>query len=121
MTLDPTEGERLKQKALVQVYSASDPAWNWQAVLAGKTVARENNEFTADDIWERLEKAGVSSPKEPRAMGPIMRALETAGICSITDRTIPSARPGRHRGSVRVWKSNIYVSKQSQYSLSDFF
>lgn len=59
--------------------------------------------ITTDDVWEALNKVGIASPPEPRAMGGAMRQAASRGLIAPTDQFELSKRPACHRRPVKVW------------------
>ncbi len=56
---------------------------------------------STDDIWGAVISAGI--PKEPRAMGALMRRLQKAGVIYPLNKWVPSVRYACHSRPVRVW------------------
>lgn len=94
-------GEEALYRAL-QLHEMASAEWIEQALEAVKHVSSERDEFTTDDLWPY-----VSMPKEPRAMGAVMRAAVKAGYCTPTDRTVKSERKECHARPLRVWRSEL--------------
>lgn len=62
--------------ALANVEQGSDPVWVSLATDTVLNLAREGEPFTTDDVWDHLAERGVEQPREPRALGPIMKSLQ---------------------------------------------
>lgn len=76
----------------------------WYAAV-NKIVTRlalVNDEFTADDVWEKLPD-DLRGMADPRSLGPILKRMEKAKVIKATKRYVPSRR--RRGAPVRVWKS----------------
>jgi hypothetical protein len=82
--------------------------WRGLAMWAMERAARQQKDFTADDIWAILEIAQVPQPREPSAMGPVLREGRARGYCVSTNRTRESRRPAAHRRPLRVWQSKFF-------------
>ncbi|WP_236124277.1 hypothetical protein, partial [Pseudomonas cichorii] len=80
-------------------------SWSERAYAAVCQVARENLEFTPDDIWA----TGLEKPVEARALGPVMRRASQNKLIEKTGRSRPTTQPESHGTDVTVWKSNIYI------------
>lgn len=93
-------GEQLAAEAIERVERNADADWIEAAYMAVVRIAAVRAAFTTDQVW-----AEVGSPREPRAMGAVMRRANREGICKPTDRTRASARPENHARPVRVWES----------------
>jgi len=65
-------------------------------------LARVNDEFTADDVWERVPEE-LQGMADPRTLGPIMKKAEKSKVIKATKRYVTSRR--RRGAPVRVWKS----------------
>lgn len=95
------EGEAALYRAL-QLHETASAEWIETALEAVERVSFEREEFTTDDLWPY-----VTPPKEPRAMGAVMRAAVKAGYCTPTDRTVKSERKECHSRPLRVWRSEL--------------
>jgi len=69
--------------------------------------ARPGGTITADDVWIALEQNANDMPREPSALGPVMRAGKKAGWMTATNRTIESVRPTQHCKPLRIWESTF--------------
>jgi hypothetical protein len=74
--------------------------WVEAALDAVKYVAETAREFTSDDLWDH-----ITQPREPRALGAVMRNAQKLGYIKATDRWTPSERVECHGRPVRVWAS----------------
>lgn len=90
-------------EAINRVHANADKQWLKAAHSAVIEIASRQQFFSTDDIWN----TGLSSPREPRAMGAVMREAVRLGICMATDRTIRSTRPECHKRPIQVWRSRI--------------
>lgn len=87
-------------EALERVERGSDLEWvkAAESVLAAK--AASGVPFTSDDLWYELAARGVESPREPRALGPIVqRALRAE---TIRQEGYATSRR-RHRAVIRSY------------------
>lgn len=104
MEFDKPKAEAAREVALDQTGKAADRDWFHRAVEAVHTVARARATFTTDDLW-----AHVEMPREPRAMGAVMRVARLAKWCEASDRTVKSARVKCHARPLRIWNSLLKV------------
>jgi hypothetical protein len=102
--LDVAEAQRRRDAAIERAYSGAGEEWKRAASWAIYTVALENRFLTGDEVWA----SGLPKPHEPRALGPMMKRAEKAGILRNTDENVSSAAPTRHRGAHYKWESLIY-------------
>lgn len=102
---DPVLAEEKKGVALLKVERGANSEWKAAAFLAVQKTARLSTSFTADDVWENLP-AGYST-KDKRAMGPVMKRAQGAGLISPTSHFVKSRRVTCHQMPRRVWKSEI--------------
>jgi len=58
--------------------------------------------ITSDDIWRVVKHAGI--PREPRAMGALMRRLQRSGVIAPMNVWTPSTRRECHSRPVRWWR-----------------
>ncbi len=85
--------------ALDRVEAGSPDGWMELAAKAVRQVAGEKRYFTTDDIWKVLEK-----PREPRALGALMRRMAVAGFIKKTGQYVPTAQVLRHSAPIAVWE-----------------
>lgn len=73
--IEPTLDEALAQRdeAMGRAERGTDEAWRAEADHAVNTLARGFTTFTADDVWFELARRQVEPPREPRALGPVLR------------------------------------------------
>lgn len=81
-TLEQARQER--DASLDQVERGTDPDWANQAeAVVLDLAARERDgyagEFSGDEVWHALKAREVPAPREPRALGPILKRLTNAG------------------------------------------
>jgi hypothetical protein len=88
-----------RDEAVDRVERNADDGWNARAL---ETVRRipSGTLFTSDDLWGD----GLDEPREPRALGAVMRAAQRGGLAVPTDSYRPSDRPVCHRNPKRVWR-----------------
>jgi len=102
LTHSVTEG------AIDRVDEAADPEWKVGAEYCLLLVCERLSIFTADDVWEELDAAGIEWPHEPSALGPIMRTGKANGWANSTNYTRECKRPKAHRKPQRVWESLVF-------------
>lgn len=98
------------EAAIDKVDEAASAEWKAKAFVAVARVCERYEEFTTDTVWALLDAQGTAIPREPRAMGAIMRKAVTAGLCLPTDRTSKSVRVECHRRPLQVWRSKTAES-----------
>ncbi len=103
---DKKLGDLLKEVAIARVATAHSK-WVDVAMVAVRIIAERRGEFTTDAVWHVLERAGIVTAIEPRAMGAAMRRASREGVCVPTPRTSKSVRPACHRRPLQVWRSLI--------------
>jgi hypothetical protein len=96
------------EEAIARAEAGTLRRWRELAIWATERAAQLHEEFTADDIWTILETAQVAPPREPSAMGPILREGRARGYCTSTNKTRESRRPKAHRRPLRVWASTFF-------------
>lgn len=105
--IDIEEARARRDRAIDQVEVNSTPSWRTHAYRAICMVADRQDEFTTDDVWLVLHEMGVESPREPRALGAVMRRASHDGVISATNKIEQSARPVCHAAPKRVWRSTV--------------
>lgn len=59
---------------------------------------------TSDDVWAAVGEFTVAQPREPRAMGAVLRRLQRFGYLKPLKKWQPSTRACCHGRPVRVWR-----------------
>ena len=90
------------ERAVERAAKGMDSEWAAMAHDAVREVCRTHLHFTTDEVWGVLDAARCPAPREPRAMGAIMRQAVREGLCVVTDEYRPSKR--RHRAPIRVYR-----------------
>lgn len=103
--LNPAESRRLTEEAIARVDQHADPSWKYAALRTLLAVARALPTFTPDDVWTW----GLPRPREPRALGPVMRLAERRGWMEPTGEFVRSKIPTQHQNPIRVYRSLIYT------------
>ena len=85
----------------------ADPEWWGAALDIGRQLARTRAEFTTDPIWALLRERGLSTP-EPKAMGAVVKKLQSLGIVEPTGRIVNSVSKVGHHRAIQVWRSLLY-------------
>lgn len=101
---DQPTPQQVTDAAIEQVDAAADPEWKRAASAAVFAIATAQPTFTADDIWRRVDK-----PREPSALGPVLRQCAALGIIQKTDRVQKSERPEAHQKPLPVWRSLVHT------------
>jgi len=107
LTLDGMDAPSAKIIALHKVESHADPHWMASARAEVDAVAFLYDEFSTDAVWERLANHDVPEPREPRAMGAIMRKAALDGVIEATNRYEQSSREVNHQRPVMIWRSCV--------------
>jgi hypothetical protein len=100
---DLAEARAARDKAIAQAVENAPDEWLAQANRAVLSVAWRLHEFTADDIWA----TGLPQPREPRALGGVLKALAKSGVIAKTGRFQSTARVRRHAAPVAIWRSLV--------------
>lgn len=107
LSLDGFDAPSAKIVAITRVESNADPHWMASARAELETVARLHDEFSTDAVWERLANHDTPLPREPRAMGAIMRKAARDGLIEPTGRYTESSREVNHQRPVMIWRSLV--------------
>jgi hypothetical protein len=95
-----------RDEALVRVEAGTDPNWAMMAEESVARLARSGEPFSSDDVWEALSFLQVEAPREPRAMGPVMRRMIMDNVITATGFAVSRRR---HGGTVRMYGSAVPV------------
>lgn len=98
-----------REAAIDRVEANADSEWADRALDAVRAVARRKATFIVDEVWQELGE----EPKEPRAMGAVIRRAASEGVIVATPKYEPSERVTAHRNPRRVWQSLILVQEIS--------
>lgn len=98
-----TQGDLLRDAALEQVEANADAEWIAAAKAVVWALIKLGEPFTSDHIWRGLDERGVGKPREPRALGAVLRAAAKAGYIQSTGEWFKSERPENHSRPVAVW------------------
>ncbi len=97
----PATAQAETTEAVERVERGTDDDWAKAATEALTYLARTSTEpFSTDDAWVLLEEMEVPPPREPRAMGPVVRRLTAAHVLK-ADGYAASVR--RHQTPVRTY------------------
>lgn len=98
-----------RDQAMGQAQQGTDPDWETKATTAVRDLATASQDgtmatrgFTPDDVWVLLEERRVPPPREPRALGPILKRAARAGHIRAVGFT-ESTR--RHGAPVRIYEA----------------
>lgn len=75
-----TDAVRERDAAMAQVASGTDQVWAALAQEAVNDLAASGRIFSSDDVWDTLVERRVAVPREPRALGPIMKRSIASGV-----------------------------------------
>ncbi len=88
-------------KARAEFMRTADASWQLETIEVVRRLAGELLDFTTDEVWGRLEHP----PREPRQLGPLMRACERERIIERTGEFRSSIRQINHGRPQAVWRS----------------
>jgi hypothetical protein len=94
-----SEATAQRDAAIAQVDANADDEWKRYALGFIAEMSADMDEFTTDDLWD----AGLIKPREPRALGPVMRRAAKRGLIATTGEF----RKSRYRNCapLPVWAS----------------
>ena len=98
--LDFAESVRQRDTALARVEAHADDSWLARARAVVLSVSASRTEFTSDDLWS----AGLPKPREPRALGAVLRELARQGLIESTGRFVRTTQVSRHAAPILVWR-----------------
>lgn len=115
---DDDAGVQARELALQRVEENADAEWLADARSAVRNLAERVERFTTDRVWYVLDRSGAEPPREPRALGAVMRAAVREGWITPTDEHRESKRAANHRRPVRVWRSLLCDDEATRRGLS---
>lgn len=101
----PTQVARARKqrdRAVERVESNADDLWKAEAWSFMLRFCEEHELVHVDDLWD----AGLPTPREARALGPLMMRARKAGLIAPTGQSRPSVRS--HLSSKPLWRSLVY-------------
>lgn len=98
-------------EAIARVEAAAYQSWIFKARRAVRFLARQNAEFTSEEVWALLAQHNIDPPREPRAMGAVFRTMKAAGVIKSTGIYRAGSRVESHGRPVMVWRSLEGVNK----------
>lgn len=101
--LDIIASQEAADKAIDQVGAHADPRWVATVYSIITELAFKGEGFTTDQVWDVLDRSGIESPDEPRALGAVFRQACQDGLIRATGEYRPSARPVCHASPKRIW------------------
>jgi hypothetical protein len=99
-----TDATEARDEALDHVERGADPEWLRAARVAVGVLADQGRQFSADDVWALLDGAGVDRPREPRALGPVIKAAVQSGRI-VRVGWANSSRASRHAAPIAHYRS----------------
>lgn len=103
---DVSDAEVAKQQGIDRAERGAPRRWLDQALLCVRVLAERQATLTADDLWGLIDQ-----PREPRALGAVMRAATAKGLVRATSEWRLSKRGACHRRPLRVWESLIVQAR----------
>ena len=107
LTFDGMDAPSAKIIAIAKVERNADPAWIVSARAEVDFLAHVHDEFTTDAVWQRLDNHDTPAPREPRALGAVMRKAAVDGLIASTGRYQQSEREECHNRPVAIWCSLV--------------
>ena len=99
----------------IQIHSrpSTERRWLKEAFGIMLRVARRNQQFTMDDIWEELDKAYAKGTlpdidMDHRILGPMLRHLVREDLIESSGYYVKSVRTGGGSRPITIWTSLIY-------------
>jgi hypothetical protein len=102
--------ERAKQQGIETAYQYANLDWKNIASKAVTKCAMELPEFSTNEVWEEINKTGVTTHTN-RALGAIMQAAARSGMIKKVGYVGSKLA---HASPVTLWQSNIYKPKSRQ-------
>ena len=93
-----------KIAAIRRVREHADPAWLAQAYSAIQHLCAQRFSFSSDDVWAALDARNVPAPREPRALGAVMRQAARDGLLAASGTYVQSEREACHNRPVMQWE-----------------
>lgn len=113
--LDIDQARAARDEAIERGAVNASPTWKEAFYTALVHVARSEQSFTADEVWEKLaELPHVPNTVDNRAAGGVVMRARRNGIIKVTDQAKPSRRKHCHMMLTRVYESRVYGKAQTE-------
>ncbi len=99
-------GRLARDQAVERVDEHADPDWKVKVLKVIYELVLRRLDLISDDVWDAL--GGEPSPRERRAMGPMMQVAAKKGWIEPTEQMRQAHRGVNHARPQRVWRSLIY-------------
>jgi hypothetical protein len=98
-----------REDAIKRVDAAAQQQWKNAAIMCLRWCAEQYDEFTADEVWEKLEASFPDvSTHEPAALGPRFRDAARRGwISKVPGRMRSHSKFGQRHRELQVWSSSL--------------
>jgi hypothetical protein len=103
-------GREKRDRKIQQVDGNADPAWRNEAEATVLRLAATGIDFTTSDVWE----SGLRRPREPRALGAVIKHLSKAGHIVPAGYYVNSREPNQNARPLCVWRSQTSRANQPQ-------
>ena len=111
LSFSPAAGAARRDDGINRAGNHADEAWKHAAYRIVTELSHSHKAFTSDEVWQRLTKAGYSTP-EPRAMGAVMLAAARSGLIIKSRSYTPTNRTAANRRPVAIWLSKTFIPQQ---------
>lgn len=98
------EAAAARQAGIEKADDGASDEWKANAYEAIEWCAAHHGEFTADEVWARLEAVLAPGTHEPAAIGPVFLRAQRAGVIENTHTLRPTVNARRHR-DLTVWRA----------------
>jgi hypothetical protein len=103
----PPTVAQVTTEAIEKAQRGADPSWLTTARTAVLYVAKTRPFFTTDEVWDKLRWDKVEPPREPRALGAVMRSMKAEGLITPTGDYRQSGRAEAHSNPKMLWRSTV--------------
>ena len=106
-----TEAEAKRMMAAIKaaaepeasIARAAEGNESWVSTLVGIIQNYEPGfRFTTDRLWWEVDT--LPAPRDPRAMGAVLRKAQGLGLIENTDERHISTRPQNHKRPITIWR-----------------
>lgn len=99
-----------RDEGIERAAGAMEARWNAIARDAIRWCAERWPKIMVDDVWDRVEATTELRPGGQGMAGIFKWAASKAGgkLIEVTQEPAITRRKGRHKGTVRFWRSNVY-------------
>lgn len=99
------QADAARDKGMAQAEENAHEAWKATAYATVRWLAKNRSAFTSEDVLKVMAKDFPElTTHDTRALGPVMKRAQKAGVIQPTSDFVKGTRSSRHGAFIRVWR-----------------